>query len=155
MTVPVELTVNGESITVATSPMRSLLDVLRVDLGLTGTKDGCGVGVCGACSVTVDGRLMSSCLLPIALAEGSRVETIEAMADGDRMSLVQQAFVDAGAFQCGICTPGQVMAADALLEEVAAPSAEEIRYWLAGNLCRCTGYASIIQAVLDAAAAAH
>jgi carbon-monoxide dehydrogenase small subunit len=147
----VKLTVNGTPRSVSTPPERTLLDVLRVDLGLTGTKDGCGVGVCGACSVTVDGRLVSSCLLPVALAEGTRVTTIEGLATDDRLTALHQAFADEGAFQCGICTPGQVMAARTLLTEHPNPSDDEVRHWMAGNLCRCTGYAGIVRAVLRAA----
>jgi aerobic-type carbon monoxide dehydrogenase small subunit (CoxS/CutS family) len=133
------------------SPDRTLLDVLRAELRLTGTKEGCSIGVCGACSVLVDGRLQSGCLLLVGLVEGRTVETIEGLGTPDEPSAVQRAFIEAGGFQCGVCTPGQVVAATALLREEAAPSDETIRRWMAGNLCRCTGYASIVESVRLAA----
>jgi carbon-monoxide dehydrogenase small subunit len=134
-------------------PDRPLLDVLRSDLGLTGTKEGCGIGVCGACSVIVDGRLQSACLILAALVEGRAVETVEGLGSAAEPSPLQTAFVEAGGFQCGVCTPGQIVAATALLRESRDPSEEVIRRWMAGNLCRCTGYASIVEAVARAAAA--
>jgi carbon-monoxide dehydrogenase small subunit len=148
------LTVNGLEREVLTSPARPVLDVLREDLRLTGTKEGCGVGVCGACSVLVDGRLMSACLVPVGMVAGREVTTVEGLADenGNR-SPVQQAFLECGGFQCGICTPGQVVAATALLAECPHPDADQVRDWMMGNLCRCTGYYSIVAAVLAAAAA--
>ena len=148
------LTVNGLEREVTTSPARPVLDVLREDLQLTGTKEGCSVGVCGACSVLVDGRLMSACLVPVGMVAGREITTVEGLADDDgTLSPVQQAFLECGGFQCGICTPGQVVAATALLAECPHPDAAEVRDWMMGNLCRCTGYYSIVSAVLKAAAA--
>jgi carbon-monoxide dehydrogenase small subunit len=148
----VSFTLNGAPVTVETELDRTLLDVLRNDLRLTGTKEGCGIGVCGACSVLVDGRVQSACLLLAGLVDGRRVETIEGLGTVADPSPLQVAFVEAGGFQCGVCTPGQVVAATALLREVADPTEETIRRWMAGNLCRCTGYASIVDAVRRAAA---
>ena len=125
--------------------------MLRDRLGLTGAKEGCGTGDCGACSVTLDGRLVCSCLVLGAEVEGREVETIEGMADGERLHPLQRKFIEKAALQCGICTPGFLVAAKALLERNPDPTEEEARYWLAGNLCRCTGYDKIIRAVLDAA----
>ena len=148
----IALRVNGEDRAVDTAPARPVLDVLREDLGLTGTKEGCSVGVCGACSVLVDGRLMSACLLPVGAVAGREVTTVEGLADADgTLSPVQQAFLECGGFQCGICTPGQVVAATALLRECPRPDAEQVTDWMMGNLCRCTGYYSIVRAVLQAA----
>ena len=148
------LTVNGRQRDVLTSPARPVLDVLREELGLTGTKEGCSVGVCGACSVLLDGRLMSACLVPVGMVAGREITTVEGLADDDGgLSPVQQAFLQCGGFQCGICTPGQVVAATALLAENPHPDAEQVRDWMMGNLCRCTGYYSIVSAVLSAAAA--
>lgn len=147
----VSLTVNGRAVTVDGSPARRLVDVLRTDLALTGTKEGCAIGVCGACAVLVDGRVESSCLLLVGLLEGRSVETIEGLGTPDRPSTLQSAFVEAGGFQCGVCTPGQVVAATALLREDPTPTDAAIRRWMAGNLCRCTGYASILAAVRLAA----
>lgn len=144
--------VNGQEKDVDTAPARPVLDVLREDLGLTGTKEGCSVGVCGACSILVDGRLMSACLVPVGTLAGREVTTVEGLAEDDgRLSPVQQAFLECGGFQCGICTPGQVVAATALLRECPKPSADEVKDWMMGNLCRCTGYYSIVNAVLQAA----
>jgi len=131
-----------------------VLDVLREDLELTGTKEGCGVGVCGACSILLDGRLMSACLVPVGMVAGREVTTVEGLATEDgELSAVQQAFLECGGLQCGICTPGQVVAATALLAECPAPTPKQVREWMMGNLCRCTGYYSIVSAVLRAAAA--
>jgi aerobic-type carbon monoxide dehydrogenase small subunit (CoxS/CutS family) len=149
----VGLTINGAPVDLDVAPDRTLLDVLRDDLGLTGTKLGCGIGVCGACSVLVDGRLESACLLLVGLVEGRAVVTIEGLGTPAAPSTVQRAFVECGGLQCGICTPGQVVAATALLDEIADPSEETIRHWMAGNLCRCTGYASIVESVRRAAGA--
>ena len=148
----ITFSVNGVERDVPTAHARSLLEVLREDLALTGTKEGCGVGVCGACSVLVDGKLMSSCIVPVGMVEGREVTTVEGLAgpDGD-LSPVQQAFLECGGFQCGICTPGQVVAATALLRECPKPSADEVKDWMMGNICRCTGYYSIVNAVLQAA----
>ena len=144
--------VNGEECDVVTAAARPFLDVLREDLGLTGTKEGCSVGVCGACSILVDGTLMSACLLPVGAVAGRDVTTVEGLADDDgRLSPVQQAFLECGGFQCGICTPGQVVAATALLRECPHPEPEQVRDWMMGNICRCTGYYSIVSAVLKAA----
>ena len=133
--------------------MARLLDVLREQAGLTGTKEGCGEGECGACSILLDGDLVNSCLLPAAHAAGASITTIEGLARDDRLAAVQQAFVECGGTQCGICTPGFVLASHDLLQRNAHPSLDEVRSGLAGNLCRCTGYTRIYQAVLEAAKA--
>ena len=135
------------------SPMKRVLDVLREDLGLTGTKEGCGEGECGACSVIVDGEVINSCLVPVCQVQGCTIVTVEGIARDGRLDPLQQAFLECGGAQCGICTPGIALAAHALLERIARPSAQEIRTALAGNLCRCTGYAAIVDAVERAAAA--
>ena len=131
---------------------QTLLQILRDELHLTGTKEGCATGDCGACSVTVDGRLMCSCLILGAELQGKSIQTIEGMAEGDKLHPLQRKFLEHAALQCGICTPGVLVAAKSLLERNNNPTEEEVRYWLAGNLCRCTGYNKIIEAVLDAAA---
>ncbi len=129
-----------------------LIDLLRDELGLTGTKEGCSVGVCGACSVLVDDQLMSACLLPAAFVDGTRVTTIEGLAPDDQhLTPLQDAFIRHGGFQCGICTPGQIVAATALLQETPRPSVEQVRQWMMGNLCRCTGYYKIVESILAAA----
>lgn len=143
----IQLTVNGRERTITTDPRRRLLDVLREDLGLIGAKEGCGEGECGACSVILNGLLVNSCLVPIGQADGSVINTIEGMANGEELHPIQQAFLDYGAVQCGYCTPGMILAADHLLEERSHPTAEEIKEGLSGNLCRCTGYQKIIQAI--------
>lgn len=145
-----DVDVNGRRVRVEGHPMVRLLDVLRTQLHLTGTKEGCGEGECGACSVLLDGRLVNSCLVPLAHAAGARVVTIEGLADGERLHAVQQAFIDHGGAQCGICTPGMVMAAADLLRRNPDPTREDIRTGLAGNLCRCTGYMRIFEAVVSA-----
>jgi len=150
-TIHVATTVNGDAVEFICAPEESLLDVLRNRLGLTGAKEGCGSGDCGACSITLDGRLVCSCLVLAAEAEGAEIGTIEGLAIGDALHPLQQAFIDHAALQCGICTPGILVAAKALLERNPDPTDTEIRYWLAGNLCRCTGYDKIIRAVQDAA----
>lgn len=147
----VNTTINGDNHELLCDPTQTLLDVLRDQLDMTGTKEGCGTGDCGACSVTMDGVLVCSCLVMGVEANGKKVETIEGMADGDDLHPLQQKFIDHIALQCGICTPGLLVASKALLEENPDPTEEEIRYWLAGNLCRCTGYHKIIEAVQDAA----
>jgi len=148
----IALRVNGTECEVVTAAARPVLEVLREDLGLTGTKEGCSVGVCGACSILVDGTLMSACLMPVGAVGGREVTTVEGLAGDDgRLSPVQQAFLECGGFQCGICTPGQVVAATALLRESPRPAPEEVRNWMMGNICRCTGYYSIVSAVLKAA----
>ena len=147
----VTTSINGDQQEFLCEPDETLLSVLRDRLGLTGSKEGCGTGDCGACSVTVDGRLVCSCLMLGAEAEGRDIATIEGMADGENLHPLQRKFIDHAALQCGICTPGILVAAKSLLERNPDPTEEEARYWLAGNLCRCTGYDKIIRAVLDAA----
>jgi carbon-monoxide dehydrogenase small subunit len=152
--VHVRLEINGQRHELEVEPVRRLVDVLRHDLGLTGTKEACAVGVCGACSVLVDGELTSACLLPVALADGRSITTIEGIAGPDgELSPLQAAFIREGGLQCGACTPGQIVAATALLRERPQPDEPAIRDWMAGNLCRCTGYAGIIRAIQSAAAA--
>src|SRR5437016_5659453 len=146
----VSFDVNGIAREVDAPPMARMLDVLREDLRLTGTKEGCGEGECGACAVLMDGQLVNACLVPALQMEGTRVRTIEGVARGDALDRVQQAFLDHGGAQCGICTPGMVLAAIALLEAHPAPTEAEMRAALAGNLCRCTGYMKIFEAVLAA-----
>ena len=150
--VHVTTTINGDPVEFLCRPEETLLDVLRDRIGLTGSKEGCGSGDCGACSVMVDGRLVCSCLVLGAEAEGREIDTIEGMAEGDELHPLQQKFLEHAALQCGICTPGFLIAARALLEKNPDPTEIEVRYWLAGNLCRCTGYDKIIRAVLDTAA---
>ena len=147
----ITMTVNGERFSEEASPTRSLLDFLRDDLGLTGTKEGCSEGECGACSVILDGRLVDACLIFAAEAEGRRVDTVEGLADGEELHPLQRTFAAAGAAQCGYCTPGMLMAGKSLLDGNPAPTREEIAQGIAGNLCRCTGYGTIIQAVMEAA----
>ena len=148
----VRLKVNGREVERRVPARRLLLDLLRYDLDLTGTKEGCSVGVCGACTVLLDGQPAASCLLLAVQADGREVTTIEGLAsDSDRLHPVQRAFIDAGGFQCGICTPGQVMTAKALLDANPHPTDEEIREWMMGNLCRCTGYYQILDSVRRAA----
>ena len=149
----VSFVLNGSAVSVAAHPMARLLDVLRLDLQLTGTKEGCGEGECGACAVLIDGELVNSCLTPVLQVEGASVTTIEGVAQGDRLHAVQQAFIDHGGAQCGICTPGMVLAAVTLLREAPQADEEAIRAGLAGNLCRCTGYMKIFEAVRRAMAA--
>ena len=143
--------VNGDDVEFLCDPRETLLDVLRDRLNLTGTKEGCGTGDCGACTVTIDDRLVCSCLMLGVEASGKNIETIEGMAKGDQLHPLQKKFVEHAALQCGICTPGILVAAKNLLEKNPDPNEEQVRYWLAGNLCRCTGYDKIIRAVLDAA----
>ena len=142
--------VNGEERTVRAYPMERLLDVLRRELGLTGTKEGCGEGECGACSVLMDGALVVSCLIPAAQAQGARIVTIEGAAADTRFRDVQDAFLDFGGAQCGICTPGMILATVHLLQNKPRPTTDEIREGLSGNICRCTGYLQILEAVEDA-----
>jgi carbon-monoxide dehydrogenase small subunit len=144
--------INGDPTEFLCEPNETLLDVLRDTLGLTGSKEGCASGDCGACSVTVDGRLVCSCLVLGVEAEGHEIGTIEGMANGSELHPLQQKFLEEAALQCGICTPGFLVAAKALLDSNQNPTEEETRYWLAGNLCRCTGYDKIIRAVMDVAA---
>ncbi len=149
--VQVSTTINGDPVSFLCEPRETLLDVLRDRLGLTGSKEGCASGDCGACSVMLDGRLVCACLVLGAEAAGRAVSTIEGMADGATLHPLQQKFLEHAALQCGVCTPGFLVAAKALLEAKPEPTETEVRYWLAGNLCRCTGYDKIIRAVLDAA----
>jgi carbon-monoxide dehydrogenase small subunit len=145
-------TVNGDPVEVDAPGMRRLLDVLREDLGLTGTKEGCGEGECGACTVLVDGAVVDSCLVPVCQVEGLQVRTVEGLAPtGAALGPLQQAFLEAGGAQCGICTPGMLMAARAYLDDGGAPDEDAIREAIAGNLCRCTGYTKIIEAIAIAA----
>lgn len=148
----VNTTINGDDVEFLCDPEETLLDVLRDRLGLTGAKEGCGTGDCGACTVNLDGRVVCSCLVLGAEAAGRRVSTIEGMAHGETLHPLQAKFLEHAALQCGICTPGILVAAKDLLERNPDPTETEIRFWLAGNLCRCTGYDKIIRAVQDAAA---
>jgi aerobic carbon-monoxide dehydrogenase small subunit len=150
--VRVSTKINGDAIEFLCEADEPLLDVLRDRLGLTGAKEGCGTGDCGACSVTVDGRLVCSCLVLGAEAEGREIRSIEGMANGEALHPLQKKFLEHAALQCGICTPGFLVAAKSLLERNSNPSEHEIRFWLAGNLCRCTGYDKIVRAVQAAAA---
>lgn len=145
---PVTLIVNEESYDFEIEPNRLLLHAIREDIGLTGTKEGCSIGVCGACSVTVDGRLVSSCLTLAVACDGKKIETIEGLAKDGALHPLQQAFVEYGGLQCGICTPGQIIAAKALLDANPNPTEDEIKEWMAGNLCRCTGYYKIMESIL-------
>ncbi|MBI2987882.1 MAG: (2Fe-2S)-binding protein [Deltaproteobacteria bacterium] len=147
----VALKVNGEEYDIDIEPNRLLLHALREDVGLTGTKEGCSIGVCGACSVIVDGKLVSSCLTLALACQGKEITTIEGLAKDGRLHPLQQAFLEYGGFQCGVCTPGQIMAAKALLDANPNPTEEEVKEWMSGNLCRCTGYYKILEAVMAAA----
>ena len=148
----VAVTLNGEPVEYLCTTRQTLLDVLRDELNLTGSKEGCASGDCGACSVTVDGRLVCSCLVMGAEINGATVTTIEGMADGEKLHPLQQTFLEEAALQCGICTPGVLVAAKSLLERNNNPTETQVRYWLAGNLCRCTGYDKIVRAVMKTAA---
>ena len=152
MTQTIRLRVNGQEHTVDVPTQRLLLDCLRYDLGLTGTKEACSIGVCGACTVMIDGQCMSSCLTLAVAAEGKSIDTIEGLASEDDLHPIQQAFIEFGGFQCGICTPGMIMAAKGLLDANPNPSEDEIKDWMMGNLCRCTGYYKIIESIQAAAA---
>lgn len=148
----ISTTVNREPVELLCDTSATLLDVLRDELGLTGSKEGCGSGDCGACSVLMDGRLVCACLVLAVEAAGHEITTIEGIAEGNKLHPVQQQFLEDAALQCGICTPGFVVAAKALLDRNPDPTETEVRFWLAGNLCRCTGYDKIVRAVLTAAA---
>lgn len=154
MKLHIETTINGEPTEFLCEPQETLLSALRNGVGLTGTKEGCATGDCGACSVLLNGRLVPSCLVLAPEAQGQTVTTIEGLAARDRLHPLQQKFLEHAALQCGICTPGFIVAAKALLDKKPNPSEQEVRYWLAGNLCRCTGYDKIIKAVLDTASTA-
>jgi len=147
----VSTTINGSATEFLCDANQTLLDVLRDNLGLTGSKEGCGSGDCGACSVPIDGRLVCSCLVLAPEAQGAKIATIEGMADGEKLHPLQKKFVEMAALQCGICTPGFLVASKALLEKNPNPTETEVRYWLAGNLCRCTGYDKTVRAVLETA----
>ena len=146
----VQCEINGKAMSIEAHPMARLLDVLREQAGLTGTKEGCGEGECGACSIEMDGALVNSCLIPALQADGTKIRTIEGVADAAELSAVQQAFLMHGGAQCGICTPGMILAARNLLSRNAQPTENEIREALSGNLCRCTGYTKIFESVLEA-----
>jgi len=148
--VEISLTVNGEPRSIQAFPMERLLDVLRLELGLTGAKEGCGEGECGSCSVLMDGALVNSCLVPVLQAAGTSIVTIEGLAQGDTLHVLQESFLECGGAQCGICTPGMILAAVHLLNGKPEPTINEIREGLSGNLCRCTGYAQIVEAVAEA-----
>jgi carbon-monoxide dehydrogenase small subunit len=147
----IRLTVNGEVYELEVEPKKKLIEIIRDDLGLTGTKKGCGKGDCGACSVLLDGRLVNSCLVLAVDANGKNVLTIEGLADGQNLHPIQKAFIEHGAIQCGFCTPGMILSAKALLDENPKPTEEEVRHGIGGNLCRCTGYSKIVEAILAAA----
>jgi carbon-monoxide dehydrogenase small subunit len=138
---------NDKKVKVDTDPLRRLLDVLREDFGLTGVKEGCGQGECGACTVVLDGKIMNSCLIPVGTVEGSQIMTIEGFRTTERYRVLQDAFAEAGAVQCGFCTPGFVMAADAMLRKTPMPNEDEIKEAISGNLCRCTGYNAIVEGI--------
>jgi carbon-monoxide dehydrogenase small subunit len=152
MSAHVRLTLNGEPREIDVPDQRLLVDAIRYDIGLTGTKLGCGVGVCGACTVLVNGKMVSSCIMLAALADGADILTIEGLAQDGQLTTIQKAFLQYGGFQCGICTPGQIMAAHSLLEENPHPTEDEIKEWMMGNLCRCTGYYKILESIQMAAA---
>ena len=143
----VNVTINGKPYSAEVPTYRTLVDFIRYKLGLTGTKETCSVGVCGACTIMLDGKLAASCITLAVKADGADIQTIEGVADGDKLHPVQQAFIDHGGFQCGACTPGQIMAAKNLLEEIPHPDDDQIKEWMMGNLCRCTGYYQIIDSI--------
>jgi carbon-monoxide dehydrogenase small subunit len=146
----ISFTVNGEAKSTRAYPMERLLDVLRLEFGLTGAKEGCGEGECGSCSILMDGALVNSCLVPVLHAAGTSIATIEGLAVEDQLHALQEAFLQCGGAQCGICTPGMILAASHLLQTKTEPTMEEIREGLSGNLCRCTGYSQILEAVMEA-----
>lgn len=147
----IKFSVNGKDYEVSVPPWRTLLEVIREELGLTGTKEGCGLGECGACTVIMDGKTVNSCLVLAAEADGKQITTIEGVANGDKLHPLQQAFIDHGGFQCGFCTPGMIMSSKALLDEKPRPTEEEIKQGISGNFCRCTGYTKIIESIKAAA----
>ena len=144
------VTVNGEEYALNVPARRTLVDMLRYDIGLTGTKEACSVGVCGACTVLIDGRMAASCITMALQASGADITTIEGVAEDERLHPLQQSFIENGGFQCGICTPGQILAAKSLLDFNPSPGEDEIKEWMAGNLCRCTGYYQIIESITKA-----
>jgi aerobic carbon-monoxide dehydrogenase small subunit len=147
----ISLTVNGKRHEVEVPTTRTLIDCIRYDLGLTGSVEGCGVGVCGACTMLLNGKMVSSCITLAVMADGAEIDTIEGLAKNGQLDPVQQAFIDYGGFQCGICTSGQIMAARSLLDEKPNPSVDDVKEWMMGNLCRCTGYYKIMESILKAA----
>jgi aerobic carbon-monoxide dehydrogenase small subunit len=147
----IRLTINGQSHEVTVPARRTLVDMIRYDVGLTGTKEACSVGVCGACTILMDGKMTASCITLAVQADGADITTIEGIGSPDHLHPLQQAFIDHGGFQCGICTPGQIVAAKSLLDENPSPSEDEIKEWMMGNLCRCTGYYQIIESIQAAA----
>ena len=149
--VPVRLTVNGRPHEASAPAYRTLVDFLRYDLGLTGTKEACSVGVCGACTIQLDGRMVASCIMLAVQASGSEITTIEGVGDREVLHPIQESFLKCGGFQCGACTPGQIVAAKSLLDNNPSPSEDQIKDWMMGNLCRCTGYYQIIDSIKDAA----
>ncbi len=146
----IRMRLNGKKVEVEVPTNRLLVDCLRYDLGLTGTKEGCSVGVCGACTVLMDGEMISSCIALAVFADGREITTVEGLAKNEELHPVQKSFIKYGGFQCGICTPGQVVAAKALLDEIPKPNQEQIKEWMMGNLCRCTGYYKIIESIQKA-----
>lgn len=146
----IRMRVNGKKVEMEVATNRLMVDFLRYDLGLTGTKEGCSVGVCGACTVLMDGEMISSCLAPAVFADGHNLTTVEGLAKDGELHPVQKSFIKYGGFQCGICTPGQVVAAKALLDKVRKPNEEQVKEWMMGNLCRCTGYYKIIESIQKA-----
>ncbi len=149
----ISLTVNGKKHDLEVPTTRTLIDCIRYDLGLTGSVEGCGVGVCGACTMLLNGKMVSSCITLAVMADGGEIDTIEGLAKDGQLDPVQQAFIDYGGFQCGICTSGQIMAARALLDENPKPTVDQVKDWMMGNLCRCTGYYKIMESILKAAEA--
>ena len=147
---PMSVTVNGKEYSLEVPARRMLVDMLRYDVGLTGTKEACGIGVCGACTVLIDGRMVASCITMALQASDTNVTTIEGVARDERLHPLQQSFIENGGFQCGICTPGQILAAKSLLDINPSPSEDEIKEWMVGNLCRCTGYYQIIESITRA-----
>jgi carbon-monoxide dehydrogenase small subunit len=147
----IKFTVNGKDYEVSVPPWRTLLEVIREELGLTGTKEGCGLGECGACTIIMNGKTVNSCLVLAAEADGKQITTIEGLANGDKLHPLQQAFINHGGFQCGFCTPGMIMSAKALLDANPKPTEDEIRQGISGNFCRCTGYTKIIESIKAAA----
>ena len=147
---PMSVTVNGKEYSLKVPARRMLVDMLRYDVGLTGTKEACGIGVCGACTVLIDGRMVASCITMALQASGADVTTIEGVAQDERLHPLQQSFIENGGFQCGICTPGQILAAKSLLDINPSPSEDDIKEWMVGNLCRCTGYYQIIESITKA-----
>jgi aerobic carbon-monoxide dehydrogenase small subunit len=147
----ISLTVNGKKHEVEVPTTRTLIDCIRYDLGLTGSVEGCGVGVCGACTMLLNGKMVSSCITLAVMADGAEIDTIEGLAKNGQLDPVQQAFIDYGGFQCGICTSGQIMAARSLLDENPDPTVDQVKDWMMGNLCRCTGYYKILESILKAA----